>query len=101
VHTAVKISPNYNRGQAIYVLDASRAVGVVSNLLSETESKPYVDGIKAEYVKVRETHLANEAKKQRIPLAAARANKFKIDWAGYTPPKPSFLGTRTFKSFDL
>jgi 5-methyltetrahydrofolate--homocysteine methyltransferase len=101
VHTAVKISPNYNRGQAIYVLDASRAVGVVSNLLSETESKPYVDGIKAEYVRVRETHLANEAKKQRIPLAAARANKFKIDWAGYTPPKPSFLGTRTFKGFDL
>jgi len=101
VHTAVKISPNYNRGQAIYVLDASRAVGVVSNLLSETESRPYIDGVKAEYVKVREAHLANEARKQRIPLAAARANKFKIDWAAYTPPKPSFLGTRTFKSYDL
>ena len=101
VHTAVKISPNYNKGQAIYVLDASRAVGVVSNLLSETESKPYVDGIKAEYVKVREAHLANEAKKQRITIAAARANKYAIDWASYTPPKPSFLGTRTFKNFDL
>ncbi len=101
VHTAVKISPNYNNGQAIYVLDASRAVGVVSNLLSETESKTYVDGIKAEYVKVRETHLANEAKKQRITIAAARANKVKIDWSSYAPPKPSFLGTRTFKNFDL
>jgi 5-methyltetrahydrofolate--homocysteine methyltransferase len=101
VHTAVKISPNYNRGQAIYVLDASRAVGVVSNLLSETESKPYIDGIKSEYVKVREAHLANEAKKQRITIAAARANSFKIDWASYTPPKPSFLGTRTFKNYDL
>ncbi len=101
VHTAVKISPNYNRGQAIYVLDASRAVGVVSNLLSETEKKPYVDGIKAEYVKVRETHLANEAKKQRITVQAARANRFAIDWKGYTPPKPSFLGTRTFRNFDL
>ena len=101
VHTAVKISPNYNKGQAIYVLDASRAVGVVSNLLSETEKKPYVDGIKAEYVKVRETHLANEAKKQRITVQAARANKFAIDWNGYTPPKPSFLGTRTFRNFDL
>ncbi|MDQ8697235.1 methionine synthase [Hyphomicrobium sp. LHD-15] len=101
VHTAVKISPNYHNGQAIYVLDASRAVGVVSNLLSETESKPYVDGIKAEYVKVREAHLANEAKKQRITLAAARANKVKIDWSSYVPPKPSFLGTRTFKNFDL
>jgi len=101
VHTAVKISPNYKRGQAIYVLDASRAVGVVSRLLSETESKPYIDGIRHEYVKVRETHLANEAKKQRITIAAARANRYAIDWEGYTPPKPSFLGTRTFRSFDL
>jgi 5-methyltetrahydrofolate--homocysteine methyltransferase len=101
VHTAVKISPNYHRGQAIYVLDASRAVGVVSNLLSETESKPYIDGIKTEYVKVREAHLANEAKKQRITLATARANKFNIDWASYTPPKPSFLGARTFRNYDL
>ncbi len=101
VHTAVKISPNYNRGQAIYVLDASRAVGVVSNLLSDTESKPYVENIKAEYVKVREAHLANEAKKQRITLAAARANRFKIDWASYAPPKPSFLGKRALKNFPL
>ena len=101
VHTAVKISPNYNRGQAIYVLDASRAVGVVSNLLSETESKPYIENIKTEYVQVREKHLANEARKQRIPISAARANKFDIDWSAYTPPKPSFLGTRTFKNYDL
>ena len=101
VHTAVKISPNYNRGQAIYVLDASRAVGVVSNLLSETESRTYIDGIKSEYVKVRETHLANEARKQRITIAAARANKYAIDWSSYVPPKPTFLGTRAFRSYDL
>jgi 5-methyltetrahydrofolate--homocysteine methyltransferase len=101
VHTAVKISPNYNRGQALYVLDASRAVGVVSNLLSQTESAGYQQGIKAEYVKVREAHLANEIKKQRITLAAARANAFKAGWATYTPPKPSFLGTRTFANFSL
>ncbi|MFA5951308.1 MAG: methionine synthase [Hyphomicrobium sp.] len=101
VHTAVKISPNYSRGQAIYVLDASRAVGVVSNLLSETESQPYIEGIKTEYVRVRDAHLANEAKKQRITLAAARSNKFAIDWKSYTPPKPSFLGARAFKSYDL
>ncbi len=101
VHTAVKISPNYKRNQAIYVLDASRAVGVVSNLLSETERERYVDGIRAEYVKVREVHLANEAKKQRITLAAARANKFAIDWKSYTPPKPSFVGVRAFQSVDL
>ena len=101
VHTAVKISPNYRAGQAIYVLDASRAVGVVSNLLSDTERAPFIDGIKGEYVKVREQHLRNEAKKNRIPVSKARANKFKIDWPNYTPPKPTFLGTRTFKSYDL
>jgi 5-methyltetrahydrofolate--homocysteine methyltransferase len=101
VHTAVKINPNYSAGQAIYVLDASRAVGVVSNLLSATESKGYVNGIKAEYAKVREAHLANEIKKQRITLAQARANPFKCDWKKFTTPKPSFLGTKTFSSFSL
>jgi 5-methyltetrahydrofolate--homocysteine methyltransferase len=97
----VKISPNYEKGQAIYVLDASRAVGVVSKLLSNTERPNYVGEVRAEYVKVREAHVRNEASKKRIPLAAARANKFKIDWAGYTPPKPKFLGTKTFTDYPL
>ena len=101
VHTAVKINPNYNHGQAVYVLDASRAVGVVSNLLSETENKPYIDGIKAEYEKVREFHLANEFKKQRITVKSARDNKFKIDWKTFKPVKPSFLGPRAYTNFDL
>ncbi|MEQ1719416.1 MAG: vitamin B12 dependent-methionine synthase activation domain-containing protein, partial [Hyphomicrobium sp.] len=101
VHTAVKINPNYHRGQAVYVLDASRAVGVVSNLLSETESKGFVEGIQADYAKVREAHLANEARKQRITLATARTNKFKIDWTNYKPAKPSFMGPRTYANFDL
>jgi 5-methyltetrahydrofolate--homocysteine methyltransferase len=101
VHTAVKINPNYNRGQAVYVLDASRAVGVVSNLLSDTEKTPFVQNIKSEYAKVREAHLANEARKQRITLKAARDNKFKIDWQAYKPVKPSFLGARTFADYSL
>ena len=96
VHTAVKINPNYHTGQAVYVLDASRAVGVVSNLLSDTGRKPYVDGIKADYAKVRENYLANELKKQRITLKSARDNKFKIDWAGFTPVKPSYTGAQSF-----
>ncbi len=101
VHTAVKISPNYAKGQAIYVLDASRAVGVVSKLLSANENPKYIGEIREEYVKVREAHLRNEAAKKRITLAAARANKFEIDWAGYSPPKPSFLGTKVFADYDL
>ena len=101
VHTAVKISPNYERGQAIYVLDASRAVGVVSKLLSGTERPKYVGEIRAEYLKVAEAHVRNEASKRRIPLVAARANKFAIDWKNYTPPKPTFLGTKTFTDYPL
>jgi 5-methyltetrahydrofolate--homocysteine methyltransferase len=101
VHTAVKINPHYHRGQAVYVLDASRAVGVVSNLLSETECAPYLDGIKADYVKVRAAHLANEIRKQRITVQSARDNKFAIDWKAYKPVKPSFLGPRAYTNFDL
>ncbi|PPC99729.1 MAG: methionine synthase [Hyphomicrobium sp.] len=101
VHTAVKINPNYHRGQAIYVLDASRAVGVVSNLLSDTESKPYIDGIKAEYAKVRDAHIANEARKQRITLKAARDNKFKSDWSKIKPVRPTFLGAKSFADYNL
>ncbi len=69
VHTAVKINPRYHKGQTVYVTDASRAVGVVSNLLS-LEAKPgYVDGVRAEYTKVAEAHARNEADKQRLSLA--------------------------------
>jgi 5-methyltetrahydrofolate--homocysteine methyltransferase len=101
VHTAVKINPNYRRGQSVYVLDASRAVGVVSKLLSDTEKGPFVENVKAEYAKVRQTHLANEERKQRITLKAARDNRFKIDWSAFKPVKPSFLGARTFPNYSL
>ncbi len=101
VHTAVKISPNYKKGSAIYVTDASRAVGVVSRLLSDTERDGFISDTRDEYVKVREGHLRNEARKQRITIAAARANSFKADWTNYTPPKPTFLGTRVFTDYDL
>jgi 5-methyltetrahydrofolate--homocysteine methyltransferase len=101
VHTAVKINPNYHRGQAVYVLDASRAVGVVSKLLSPTEKPPFIAATRADYEKVRNAHVANEARKQRITLNAARDNRFKIDWENFTPVKPSFLGTRAFPNFSL
>jgi 5-methyltetrahydrofolate--homocysteine methyltransferase len=101
VHTAVKISPNYQKGQVIYVLDASRAVGVVSKLLSERDRSSYVGDIRTEYAKVREAHLRNEASKRRITLSTARANRFKIDWQGYKPPRPAFLGRRAFTDYSL
>jgi 5-methyltetrahydrofolate--homocysteine methyltransferase len=101
VHTAVKISPNYTKGQVIYVNDASRAVGVVSKLLSDDDKAGYVADIKADYVKARDAHLRNEAKKNRITLATARNNKFKVDWKANQPVKPSFIGTRVFANYDL
>jgi 5-methyltetrahydrofolate--homocysteine methyltransferase len=101
VHTAVKINPNYRRGAAIYVTDASRAVGVVSALLSDTERDKFIAEIQAEYAKVRESHLRNEARKSRVSLEDARANRFRCDWSSYKPPVPTFLGTRAFKNYDL
>src|SRR5215204_3100664 len=100
VHTAVKIHPHYARGQAVYVTDASRAVGVVSSLLSPEAKGPYVETIRAEYRKVADAHARSEADKQRLPLLKARANRMKIDWAAYQPPKPTFTGTRVFRTYD-
>ena len=101
VHTAVKIDPRYDRGQTVYVNDASRAVGVVSQLLSRDTKPGYVASIQAEYKKVAEGHARNEADKQRLPLAKARANAMKLDWTAYTPPKPGFLGVKVFENWDL
>ncbi len=100
VHTAVKISPEYRRNQAVYVTDASRAVGVVSNLLGEGR-EAYAAGIRETYRKVAEAHERARGAKPRMSLAAARANKLRLDWQGCQPPKPSFLGTRAFRDYDL
>jgi 5-methyltetrahydrofolate--homocysteine methyltransferase len=101
VHTAVKIHPQYTRGQAVYVHDASRAVGVVSSLLSADQKPAYIADIRAEYEKVAQKHAQGEIEKRRLPLAEARARAFRPDWSSYTPPRPSFLGTRVFENFDL
>ena len=101
VHTAVKIHPNYKRGQTVYVTDASRAVGVVQSLLAENQRDKYIETIRAEYQKVAETHAKGERDKARLPLAKARANAPKIDWASYDPPKPMFTGTRVMSSPDI
>jgi 5-methyltetrahydrofolate--homocysteine methyltransferase len=98
VHTAVKIAPHYE-GPVIYVSDASRSVGVAQNLTSDAAEK-YLSEIKADYEKVRQNH-ANKKAAPLIALADARANKPRMEWQQYTPPKPKFLGRRVFKNFDL
>ena len=99
VHTAVKIAPNYE-GPVVYVPDASRSVGVCSDLLSDERAAATIAELKADYERVRQQH----AGKKQVPLvtlAAARANKHAIDWAAYTPPVPKFIGRRVFKNQDL
>ena len=98
VHTAVKIAPHYE-GPVIYVTDASRSVGVAQNLVSD-QAAQYIAEIKTEYERVREQY-ANRKATPLIPLAEARANKPPIAWDGYQPPRPKFIGRRTFKNFDL
>jgi 5-methyltetrahydrofolate--homocysteine methyltransferase len=101
VHTAVKIHPKYARGQAVHVNDASRAVGVVGALLSPESRSAYLDSVGAEYRRIADAHARGEVDKARLPLAKARANALKIDWASYAPPKPSFLGARAIAAWDL
>ncbi len=101
VHTAVKISPNYQRSQAIYVTDASRAVGVVSGLMSKEGRPKQIAKVREEYKRMAESYARGQEEKTRAPLAQARGNALKLDWAGYTPHKPTFLGTRTLKTYDL
>ena len=101
VHTAVKIHPHYKAGQTVYVTDASRAVGVVSRLLSPDTREGYIADIRSEYAEVAAKHARAELDKQRLPLARARANAMTLDWQGYEPPRPRFLGTRVFADWDL
>ena len=101
VHTAVKINPHYLNGQAVYVVDASRAVGVVSQLLSTEHGAKARADIRADYEQLAEAHARAEWEKKRVTLADARARAPHFDWQGYQPPKPSFIGTRVFSSYDL
>ena len=99
-HTAVKIAPAYS-GSTTYVLDASRAVAVVSGLLSPTERAANERVTRDEYVRIREQFARGRETKARVPIAAARANAYPIDWTGFEPMRPSFLGLRTFDAWDL
>jgi 5-methyltetrahydrofolate--homocysteine methyltransferase len=100
-HTAVKIEPGYKAGSTTYVLDASRAVGVVSGLLNKDERDRLQAETRADYVKVREQFARGNTNRARASLAEARANGFTPDWTTYEPPAPSFTGTRTFTAYDL
>ncbi|MFM8509041.1 MAG: vitamin B12 dependent-methionine synthase activation domain-containing protein, partial [Betaproteobacteria bacterium] len=99
VHTAVKISPHYD-GPVVYVPDASRSVGVCSDLLSDERATRFIEELKVDYDKVRALHAGRKAT-PLVSLQAARANATPIDWAGYHPSRPRVLGRRVFRNHDL
>jgi 5-methyltetrahydrofolate--homocysteine methyltransferase len=98
VHTALKIDPAYD-GPVIHVLDASRAVGVASKLLSDTQRDDYVAEVASEYVHVRDAR-AGKGQSELLPLAEARANGFVIDF-GEKPAAPAQPGLHVFEDWDL
>ncbi len=99
-HTAVKIEQNYH-APTVWVKDASRAVGVAQNLVSEENREIFVKQLREEYQKVREAHAGRSAKIKWLTLEEARANKKKIDWQSYLPPVPHDLGIQIFDDMPL
>jgi 5-methyltetrahydrofolate--homocysteine methyltransferase len=98
-HTAVKIAPNYSQ-PVVHVLDASRAVGVVGNLISPELKKPFVESVRVEYEKIRQQHVGQKAK-SLLGIEEARRRRTPIAWDSYVPPKPQFTGVRVLDNFPL
>ena len=101
VHTALKIEPNFELNQVVYVPDASRAVGVAQNLLSQEAKNDFVKQVKDEYEQIRVERSKHRKVLKTHDIATARENKVAIDWVNYTPEKPTFLGLKTFDDYDF
>ena len=99
-HTAVKIAP-VSENAVIHVNDASRAVTVVSNLLSKEQQESYMAGIRSDYDQFREKFLQRSERKTYLSLTQARTNALALDWKNYLPVKPKNLGTHTLRDFPL
>jgi 5-methyltetrahydrofolate--homocysteine methyltransferase len=99
-HTALKIEPHY-KSPTVWVKDASRAVGVAQSLVSKELVDNFMAKIRGEYEEIRERHKQRGPGKQLVPLEKARAQRWRCDWAGYTPPPPSKPGLTIFEDYDL
>jgi 5-methyltetrahydrofolate--homocysteine methyltransferase len=100
MHTAVKIAQGYDNG-VVHVLDASRSVTVAGTLLNEDHKPAYLSSIDAEYGKLRADFESKKSAKQYLTFAQAQTNPVSIEWAGYTPPAPTFTGIKTFDNYPL
>ena len=99
-HTAVKIAPAYS-GTVVHVLDASRAVGVASALIDADRRDGFAGTIRDEYEAIRVDRAGRQSKIRNLTIAEARANRVALDWANVTPPRPTFIGPRTFDDYPL
>jgi 5-methyltetrahydrofolate--homocysteine methyltransferase len=101
-HTAVKIEPHYH-GEARWSTCPTPPAASPSppTLLSPSQRDGFLAEVKKEYAALREQHAGKKVRVGRISLAAARANRAKIDWSNYHPKKPSFLGVRAFERYPL
>ena len=102
-HTAVRLDPAYS-GPVVHVVDASRAVGVAGALMDPDGRQAFADARRAEYAEVRREHAARQSTQQWATLAQAREARLRIDWSvngSSAPPRPSFLGVRTFDDYPL
>lgn len=100
IHTAVKIAPKYKH-PVIHVLDASRSVPVVSNLLNVKQKDIFVQEIRDEYERMREGHARRKEDKKFVRIEEARENKYKINWSETQVKKPEFLGNKVFEEYSL
>jgi 5-methyltetrahydrofolate--homocysteine methyltransferase len=99
-HTAVKIAPSYS-SPVVYVPDASRSVAVMQSLLSETGREAYAEQVRADYERIRAQHRDKKGPGPLLPLAAARANGHRTDWASYRPPAPAKSGLTVLRDYPL
>ncbi|MCB9106201.1 MAG: methionine synthase [Anaerolineales bacterium] len=100
IHTAVKIAPAYS-GSTTYVLDASRSVGVMEQLLNPNSRDAFTQATRDEYAQLREHHLNNRSNRPLLDLATARSRCFQPDWEQADIVKPSFLGAKVFNDISL
>lgn len=99
-HTAVKIAP-VTKAPVIHVNDASRAVGVVSNLLQKEKREAYTLQIRTDYENFKAKFLARGTTKEYISLVQAQANSYRLDWTNFEAKRPNHLGVHTLHSLEL
>ena len=99
-HTAIKIAPAYNK-EVVHVLDASRAVGVVSALLSEEQKPDYDARNREEQESLREQYAARRVEKKMLSLAEARKRRTMLHWKAEDVSQPEFTGVRVLNNYPL